>query len=195
MIYTIRCKKGHCPARFQTDDRDPMEGPSTSANNIESKAREHGWVEIDRGWLCPFDAPNPAAEKPIPKTLSEATPGEDYTICSFQDCCNANLTTTEGVLLKDGWRRALRAATEPAFWLCPACWKTTQPETEPGPDPIKELEDLEREAAERRQEMRKVAKEEIRAAFARILNKSERGGKARCDALATMIEDEAAVPF
>lgn len=161
MIYTIRCRRGHCGSQYQYDFGTL--GLEMAAMEIEKRAESRGWYRDDAGWLCPFDAPQPAAEKPIPKMLSKATPSEDYTRCSFQDCCNANLCTSNERLTRDGWHTK-EIGQHGQQWLCPACWKTTQPE--PTPEWEKGVlanaeaieEGLEREAADRLQEMRKVAR-------------------------------------
>lgn len=188
MIYTIRCRAGHCGARFQTDDRDPLEGPVQSAMNIEKAAEKQGWYRENlSGWVCPFHAPKAAADKPIPKILSKATPGEDYTICSQSDCCNANLCTTEGVLKHDGWHRI---GVGP--WYCPACWKITQPEPE---EEDREV-DVNAQAAHEvtLEDIRELAREEIKAAFRRIYDKCTSPNPVD-DRLESLISQEAELPF
>lgn len=115
MIYTIRCRRGHCGSQYQYDFG--ALGLERAATEIEKRAESRGWCRDDAGWLCPFDAP-----KPAPKTTGEVLGTGDYTGCMQSLCGNVNVCLDEKNLVKDGWRRV------GGEWYCPACWKTTQPE-------------------------------------------------------------------
>lgn len=118
MIYRVKCKRGHCGARFETDDRDPIEDPGHSAMNLEKAAEHAGWHRDLQGWLCPFDAPKEAA-KPQEALL---------TLCCTKMCNNGNVSNVRELLIADGWHQKKERDVPEFSWLCPACWKTTQPE-------------------------------------------------------------------
>jgi len=112
MIYTIKCRRGHCGSQFayESHNREPGDCEQT----LRERAEKQGWVychDGTLGWLCPFDAPKEAA-KPT-------------TNCSFPGCSNTCRTHAPEVLVACGWHGLHNDANE---WLCPACWKTTQPD-------------------------------------------------------------------
>lgn len=151
---------------------------------MEKAAEVAGWLRIHdlmSGWTCPFHAPKTAT-----KGIIEMS-GGDYTPCARGGCCNANVSTNTGILLKDGWRNV------EGEWFCPACWKTTQSE----PEPIVSAMGKESVEENFRHEIRKLAKEEIEAAFQRLLAKCTKGREPQSVKpwISDLFESEANIPF
>ena len=118
MIYTIKCRRGHCGSQYCLEIAD--HNLKAGREHIEENAKARGWIEGHDGaigWLCPFDAPKPAAE-PVDQNIVAST------FCSGLGCCNASTVSVPTILLSNGWH----LNNDTHSWICPACWKTTQPE-------------------------------------------------------------------
>lgn len=174
MIYTIKCRRGHCGAKHDTEDIDIGYDPSV-ATEFHQTIVLHGWIKDEQGWLCPFDAPKPAAEKPIEEEHPFGT------FCKRGQCGNANMSTLTNRLIEDGWRASA------GEWLCPACWKTTQPD--PGPA----MAEPAQVPFMSRGDVAMIARSEIKAALRRICDKcTPHPVDERLEAL---LYDEAEIPF
>jgi len=118
MLYTIKCRRGHCGASHsgavceQTLTGDLF--------RLQERMRLVGWLDGPAGWLCPFDAPKPATKGPKQGHAKRM-------LCARFECMNLCDTTDPGELTAHGWHQTSRTVDKEA-WYCPACWKTTQPE-------------------------------------------------------------------
>lgn len=151
MIYTIDCRYRECGASYSAQTlKATLSGDLV---RMESTMRGQGWEVDYEGWRCPFHAPKEAAK----------ADDEDVTACHFARCLNYCKGTSEAELAVSGWRSAgIVGGSE--RWICPACWKTTQPE--PAPEPVHEFplwaaNEMKVIAAE-------VAKAEVRAFVDRV---------------------------
>lgn len=178
MLFTIRCRRAYCGSRYQLDFGSS--GLEDGARDVENQASAKGWVRTGDGWLCPADAPRPAAAPIVPHSQG--------THCEGSGCLNLCRTDVHADLKANGWHRI---GVGP--WYCRACWNTIQPE--PVPETEMSEDDLEREAAERRQEIRKVAKEVVEEAFQRLLAKTKKDEVPGISWFARLLETEANLPF
>lgn len=123
MIYTIKCRRGHCGSQFAYESV-ARQRPEEAAKEGQDQARQRGWVNeygSSISWLCPFDAPKEAAKAIHPDK-------EMLTHCGFPGCMTGHLTDNPAFLAKDGWRRVSTEMGKPAQWFCAACWKAGLPE-------------------------------------------------------------------
>ncbi len=165
MLYTIKCRRGHCGSRFEHEGTSG--DPIHDTKILDNRAASQGWFRETTagGWLCPFDAPK---ELPISPPMIE---------CSGEGCLNACLQTDETEAISMGWH-SIDVPKQATQWLCTRCWKASQPE-KPKPTEAeveKWLEQtLARDESRIRQIARAIAKEEIGLLAGRMWIKVSKG--------------------
>ncbi len=185
MLYTIKCRRGHCGAGFehQGSNSDPVHNEQI----LGQRAISHGWViDMDGGgWLCPFDAPK-----------ADLPSGPKFT-CSGTDktCLNACYADDDAEAVSMGWHDARLSPILEPNWLCTQCWKASQPE-EPKPERPAEPDIekwVEQTLVRNEQSIREIARKDREAWLRRLCDKI--GATPTAQKIMDALEIDAEIPF